>query len=149
MPFSSLSEFIKYGKIPEAAMDGREEKALSFLDSAYEEMAGYFRAATPPIVLPLPASSISTMMKKVECWLAAWDMIGDIGFDPTSRSDEVYRLSRDDGIAWLKGVASGSIQPLPVSPDGDPVDGNTDPSSNDSGAAVVSDPPRNWSALAR
>jgi len=143
MSFSSYSDFGRWSGIPADAYADRQENVQPFLDSAYDEMLGYFRSANPPITLPIPKASVTLMLKKVECWIAAWSMVCDIGFDPTSKSDEIYRTQYEDAVAWLTKVAAGKI--TPVAPP--PTDPNSPSDLDDSSAAIVSDTPRNWGAL--
>jgi hypothetical protein len=141
MPFSALSDFLKLGRIGASALEGNESLALELLEAANSEMLGYFRAAKPPIQEPFPASSVSTRMKEVECQLAAWNFMCSIGFDPTSKSDEIYLIGYEKSVKWLEGVAAGRIQPLPIVA-GVVQDADT---SSDSGSIVIeSDSPRGW-----
>jgi phage gp36-like protein len=141
MPFSTLSDFVNLGSVSERAIAGNEGLATVYLEAANSEMLGYFRAAKPPIDVPIPPASVSPKMKQVECQIAAWSFMGEIGFDPTSKSDEIYLVNYDKAVKWLEGVSAGKIQPLPVvngvAQDGDP---------NTTGGCIVveSDSPRGW-----
>jgi phage gp36-like protein len=142
MTYSALSDFYAHG-LAESVCASLDSDALDDArEAAKDLMDGYFRAATPPIELPLPLSSVSRQIKRIECHIAAWDLINTRGCEPGGEDEDRLRYRYEQAIAWLKSVASGAVQPLPINSDGEPID--ADPTTNDAGCAVNTDTARGW-----
>lgn len=121
----------------------REVIVIEALGAANGIILGYFRTA-PNVTLPIAEVDISAEMRMYECWIAAFNTVSVIGFDPGSSPDDVVLTRYKMAMQWLRDVASGKTQPIPTAPETtDPDDVDT----TDTGAAVYTDAPRNWSAL--
>lgn len=138
--FSSTSDFELHGLARES-WQGKETLVLGGLDAANETILGYFRVA-PNVTLPIAGPTEE--MRKYECWIAAFGLLSVVGFDPGSSPDIVVLERYKMAMQWLRDVSAGKAQPVPTAPE------TPDPDDVDtvvSGAAVVSEAPRNWRAL--
>ncbi len=77
----------------ELALSSASDLALSYLARRYT----------------LPLVSWGNDVRRVVCHIASWDLACRKGFDPESAHDVAIRLRYTDAIAWLKGVADGSV----------------------------------------
>jgi phage gp36-like protein len=84
----------------------------------------------------LPLSAWGSDIKRAVCHIASWDLMCRRGFDPENAADAAIRLRYTDALAWLKGIAAGTLTPTGV------VDSTVD--SDEGGAFMVSNPRRRW-----
>ena len=71
------------------------------------------------------------------CWLAAWQIMSQRGFNVEAGSNDVFRINRDAAISWLNKVSRREITLLSA---GSPVKGS-------GGPRVLSATSRGWGDL--
>ena len=75
------------------------------LDRASSWCDGYLRKA-----YTLPIVGTTGDLTRAVCMIAAWDILSaQVGFDPESAQNGVWRLRYEDAIRWLTDVAAGRI----------------------------------------
>jgi len=92
---------------------------------------GYLR-----VQYAVPMTSPSGDLKIRVCHIAAYMILGELGFNPEAAPDQIVVKNYDDAIAWLKDVSAGRV--VLVSTD------DQTPSANEYGPDVDTDPPRGW-----
>lgn len=107
------------------AQDTAIEDASRFMDS-------FFRSR-----YTLPFSAVGGDVKVNCAAIACWYVMRALGFNP--EGDSVIRTSYEDALSWLKGVASGTVNPDVTSP------GATGEGAPTSRARMASNPSRGWS----
>ncbi len=50
-------------------------------------------------------------LEQCVCDIATWRLLKTRGLNPAQNEAEVFRISYDDAVDWLKGIASGKIHP--------------------------------------
>lgn len=84
----------------------------------------------------LPLSDWGGDITRAACVITAYDLLSGLGFSPMAGADENLRRRYEDVIAWLKGIAAGSVTPVGI------VDATPDTTEN--GAAIYSYAKRGW-----
>jgi hypothetical protein len=145
MPWSTQEDFTRY--VPgHAIWNSAWADVIEHLETAKERIETAFRAAGHD--LPIPLTSITREIKRIECILGGYDYIMGRGGEAVDGVDAQFIETWKTAEQWLRDVAKKVQQPLPVDPDtGEPED--ADPDKAESGAGVYSDASRNWSALNR
>jgi phage gp36-like protein len=104
--YATLTDLTTLG-VPSAALSGvstvEQQRAL---DAASTLADGYLRAK-----FTLPISIPSIDLVEAVCKVAAYSLLSVRGYNPETGSDPNVRDRYKDAIAWLKGVAEGSITP--------------------------------------
>ena len=78
----------------------------SALETAGDIADGYL---TQRYTLPLVASGDD--LKRAECALAIYDLLGRRNYNPTGNPLDAYRMRHDDALRWLADVRAGRITP--------------------------------------
>lgn len=84
----------------------------------------------------LPLVSWGDDLRRAACIITAYDLLSGLGFSPMAAADENLRRRYEDVLAWLRGIAAGSVTPVSV------VDST--PGVTESGAAIYSYAKRGW-----
>jgi hypothetical protein len=142
MAYSSLANFRSYSHLSDEVIAENEPLVLELLEASHDEMQDYFRTAK--LDLPIPTASVSRKMKQVECWIAAYNFIGNAGFDPTSKSDEIYYLLYTEALKWLSLVAQNKLHILPLDESGNQEDADSDDIHEP--VSIASETSRSWGA---
>ncbi len=59
----------------------------------------------------LPLSAWGDDLRRVVCWIAAYDLMVVRGFNPILGADSLLRTRYDDAVKWLDGVERQNIHP--------------------------------------
>jgi phage gp36-like protein len=116
----------------EAALEnyGIGDKTLEDIDAGPTPVAAALEAASRladgylsdgdgyPYTLPLTAISVDLTMNVA--WIAAYILMGSIGYSPEAGQDNIFKQRYDDAIKWLTRVRAGDVTPGGVV--GTPVD---------------------------
>jgi phage gp36-like protein len=114
----------------QAALEAASRVADGYLTNRYGS----------PFTLPLTAISLDLTM--YVSWIAAYILMGSIGYSPEAGQDNQFERKYKDAIAWLKGVQAGDISPPDI--EGSPPE-ESGPAAS-SGPVVVSGSSRGWSS---
>jgi len=89
-------------------------------------------------VLTLPLLAWSADLTARVCDLAAYRLMKRRGFDPEQGADKLIVKAYDDAIAWFKGIAAGSIEPVGM------VDQTPEESDSSEEVYIVTELERGW-----
>lgn len=145
MAYCDTAALYIFGIRADALVDVPSADQEEALEAASETVDGYLRTAGYGV--PIPTASLTRDIKRAVCRIAAWDLLSEArGFAPSSSSDVnsdlAVRTNYEDAIAWLRDVAKGVIQPIPLNSSGANADAT--PDAEEGGAVVVTEESRGW-----
>lgn len=140
MSYSSLYEFYRLGVAETAVAHLAAEDQQDILDASQDVVDSFLRPAGYGV--PIPTATVSRSIKRAECQIAAWDMLRCPGADPTTDADGAIKDAAEKAMEWLRDVAKGVVQPIPVTSSGTAADAT--PDVEEGGAAVVTEASRGW-----
>lgn len=80
----------------------------------------------------LPLTSVSDDVKRAVAHCATYDLLSRKGFNPLLAGDAVIRDRYTDAVAWLRAVASGTVEPESIT--------DSTPAVSEAGPLVSSEP---------
>lgn len=132
MPYATPSDLLVFGGLTGRVLGQLTTSQQAAKLAAAEALAnGYLRVAHS-----VPMTSPSGDLKIRVCHIAAYMILGELGFNPEAAPDQIVVKNYDDAIAWLKDVSAGRV-----------VLENTDdqtPTVDDYAPDVAGDTPRGW-----
>ncbi len=137
---TSLFEAARIARVEDALTDVPAEDQESVMSSSTDMVDGYLRTAGYGV--PIPATIVVPSIKRAEAAIWAWDLL-KFRTDPTTEAGALVRQSYEDAILWLRDVAKGVIQPIPLDSSGATQDAT--PTVEEGGAFAVSEASRGWS----
>lgn len=129
--YAISADLASYG-VPAAALARFDSAAqTSSLEGASSLIDSYLASR-----YTLPLVSWGDDLRRAACIITLYDLMSGLGFSPMASADENLRRRYEDVIAWLRGIAAGSVTPVSV------VDST--PSTTENGAAIYSYAKRGW-----
>ena len=131
----------QYATTTDLARFGAPAAALSAFDSTAQTAALVAASAVADGFLArrftLPLAAWGDDLRKHVCWIAAYDLVSGRGFREDALGADTLEGRYDKAIAWLRGIAAGSVEPQGVT-DASPTTRET------AGVVVVSRTRRGW-----
>lgn len=130
--YASRSDLQSFGGLPTRVLNQLDSTNITNkLTAASAQCDGYLRVA---FAVPLTAPSTDL---KIRCsHIAAYMIMGELGFNPEIAPDTIIVKNYDDAVRWLEQVAAGRVVPIDTS------DGT--PSVDEYGPEAETDSPRGW-----
>ncbi len=132
MAYITRAELEAFGGLPARVVGQITSPVLSNkLDAATAMADGYLR-----IQYAVPMTAPSMDLKIRVAHVAAYMIMGELGFNPEVNPDQIVVKNYDDALRWFEQVAAGRVA-LVSTADGTP-------DVNDYGPEVETDDPRGW-----
>lgn len=132
MGYASRADLEAFGGLPARVLSQVTSTVIAAkLDAATALADGYLR-----VQYSVPMTTPSGDLKIRVAHIAAYMVLGELGFNPEVNPDQIVVKNYDDAIRWLEQVAAGRV-----------VLTNTDdqtPTVNEYGPDVSTDDPRGW-----
>lgn len=132
MSYSSVAEFRAQAINPAALSDISDSVIQSALDSASEELNGFFKKR-----YSFPIISVGSDVKRKEIDIATYLVLKGRGYNPAVGADTTIRDDYLDAIKWAQAVAKGESEPNIV---------DSTPTDDEGGPIVTSQAAVGWAA---
>lgn len=132
MPYATPVDLLAFGGLTGRVLGQFTTSQQAVKLAAAEAMAnGYLR-----VQYAVPMTAPSGDLKIRVCHIAAYMILGELGFNPEAAPDQIVVKNYDDAIGWLKDVSAGRVA----------LESTADqtPTENDYGPDVAGDSPRGW-----
>ncbi len=105
--YSTLAEFRSFSGLGANVVDSLTEARIEELIETASRLAdGYAMTQYKP---PFTAPGVDWRQRV--CWVAAWLVMCEVGFNPSEPNPTVMK-NYEDALSWFEGVAKGSVVPL-------------------------------------